>query len=165
MKSRILTAVFALLTLTAFAFKGEKTTLKEVTVAGNFKTITVANNINLVLVPASGISKVLVAGEEAKIKEVTISVANNKMTISSSKTVNPGSVTVYVPVTDLTYIKLGNGASVSSEGALKINDLTVFVNVDSRMELKTIGNINVTTADDCEFVYEKKQITKLKQAK
>ncbi|HUS00295.1 MAG TPA: hypothetical protein VMY77_01125 [Chitinophagaceae bacterium] len=56
------------------------------------------------------------------------------MLISSGKGVNKGAVTVYVPVKDTTYIDLKQGAAVTGKGDLKFNNLTVFINIDSRME-------------------------------
>ena len=164
MKTKIVTAAIALMTfsLSGFAFGKEKpATIKEVAIDSKFQKIFVGSNIKLVLVPANDNSVIKVAGRQDKVNDVTVTVNNNSMVISSKKGLNAGSVIVYVPAKELTYIDLGYGASLSGEGALKFKDLTVFLNVDCHMDLKMLGKINVKHAEDCELVYVKNEKTKV----
>lgn len=164
MKTKIVTAVLALMTLSlsSFAFKKEKpTTIKEVTIEGKFQKISVGRNIKLVLVPANEKSRIQVAGRQDKVTDVTLTVHNNRMVISSNKSVSAGAVIVYVPATELTHIDLGDGASLAGEGSLKYKHLTVFFNVGSRMDLTVLGKINIEHAEGCDLVYEKNEKTKV----
>ena len=167
MKTRILAAAFTCLLFTStssFAFdrKGSSPSAsREVAIAGKFQKIRVGENIKLVLVPADQQNAATISGNQSKVSDVTVKVKGDQLVIYSSKGVNKGDVTVYVPVKDLSYIDLKEGASVAGKGDLKFNNLTVFVNIDSRMELEMIGNINIKPADNCDFVYEKKEIAKV----
>ena len=164
MKKKISIAAFAFLFLTITAFGHNRSQFfssKEVSIDRNYQKITVAPNIKLVLLPAGQQTTVTVTGDLDRVSDVTVTFDKNEMFISSKKRVKPGSIVVYVPATDLAYIDLKSGASVSGKGNLEFSNLTVFVNVDSRMELKMIGNINVKQADDCEFIYEKKETAKV----
>lgn len=166
MKTRILAAAFTCLlftTTSSFAFdrKESAPSTREVAIGEKFQRIRVGENIKMVLVPADQQNAVTISGNQSNLDAVTVKVRGNQLLISSGKTLNKGAVTVYVPVKDLSYIDLKEGASVSGKGNLKFTDLTVFVNIDSRMELTMIGNINIKQADDCDFIYEKKETAKV----
>lgn len=164
MKTKISTAAlaFLLLTMTAFGFdKGQLFSSKEVAINRNYEKITVGANIKLVLLPAGQQNTVTVTGDLDKVGDVTVTMDKNEMFISSKKHVKPCGIVVYVPATDLAYINLKSGATVAGQGDLKFTSLTVFVNVDSRMELKMIGNVNIKQADDCDFIYEKKETARV----
>jgi Protein of unknown function (DUF2807). len=143
MKTKILTVPLAFLFLTTTAALGldanQPTTSKEVTTDGNYKKITVGENIKLVLVPADQLSAITVTGDMAKVNDVTVKTKRDELSITSKYRVKPGSITVYVPATDLSYIDLNKGASVAGKGDLTFKDLTVFVNVDCKMELTMMG--------------------------
>ena len=162
MKKRILTvaSAFLFLTITAFGFDKAQPSAKEVAIEGKYQKITVGANIKLVLIAANQ-KTVAVTGDQGRLQDITVKMSNNEMVITSKRSVKPGSVVVYVPATDLTYIDLKRGASVSNEGDLKFTDLTVFVNIDSRMELRIIRDIKVKQADDCDIVYERKETAKV----
>lgn len=162
MKMKISFTALALLflTFTAFGYDNQSTS-KEVATDRNYKKISVGSNIRLVLVPADQQTNVTVTGDQGRVNDVTVKMNKSEMIISSKKGVKSGSIVVYVPATDLSYINLESGASVTSQGDLKFSNLTVFVNIDSRMELKMIGNISIQQADDCDFIYEKKESAKV----
>jgi hypothetical protein len=162
MKTKISAAAIALLFITATAFGHDRNrkpffSSKEVAIESYYKKITVGSNIRLVLLPAGQQATVTVTGDLDRVNDVTVKMNKDEMIISSRKSVKSGSIVVYVPATDLSYINLKAGASVSSMGDLKFSDLTVFVNVDSRMDLKLAGNVRVQQAYDCDFIYEKKE--------
>ena len=164
MKTKISTAAlaFLFLTISAFGFdKGQLFSSKEVAINRNYQKITVGSNIKLVLLPAGQQTTVTVTGDLDKVSDVTVTMDKNEMFISSKKRVKPGSIVVYVPATDLDYINLKSGAVVTGQGDLKFTNLTVFVNVDSRMELKMFGNIKIKQAEDCDFIYEKKETARV----
>ena len=164
MKTKIVTAALALMTLSvnAFAFGNEKpSALKNVPVEGKFQKIAVGTNIKVVLVPANEHNSIQVAGNENKVNGITVTVNNNTMVIASKKSLSAGNVTVYVPAADLSYIDLGKGASLSGEGPLKFKDLTVLLNVDCWLDLKMLGKLNVKQTEDCELVYVKNEKRKV----
>lgn len=159
MKTKITAAAFALLFITATAFGHDRKPFfssKEVAIETSYQKITVGANIKLVLLPAGQQATVTVTGDLDRVNDVTVKMNKNEMIISSKKRVKNGSIVVYVPATDLTYIDLKSGASVSSMGNPAFSNLTVFVNVDSRMDLKMAGNVRIQQADDCDFIYEKR---------
>ena len=162
MKTKILTIAFAFLFVTTgFGFDTNQPTKKEVTTNGNYKRIAVDDNINLVLVPEAQLSAVTITGDAARVNQISVKTRGDELVITSKYMVKPYSITVYVPATEISYINLNRGASVSGKGDLKFKDLTIFVNIGSRMELTITGNINIEQANDCDFIYDKKQINKV----
>ena len=163
MKTSILAAAFTCLLFTSsFAIdRKQMSSSREETIEQGFNKIRVGENIKLVLVPADQKNTVTISGDQSKLNAITFKVKGDQLLIYSANTLNKESITVYVPVKDLSYIDLKQGASVSGQGDLKFNNLTIFVNIDSRMNLTMTGKINIKQADDCDFIYEKKEITSM----
>jgi hypothetical protein len=158
---KLITAAMSIMLLTGTAFSSPKNrtgrveTTKEVVTGAAFRNILVDDNIQLVLVPGDSKTSVTVAGDAAAVEEVSIAVKKNEMRISSAKHLKKGSVIVYVPAKDISYITLGSGASVSAKEYLNLSTLTVFLNVDSAVDLKTFGDITIKEANDCDVIYQK----------
>jgi len=165
MKPKILAAL-ALLAVCSSAFAIDKHkeptryATKELIIEGKFQKIVVDRYINLVLVADDKKNSVTVSGNQNFVDLIDIKVDKDEMIISSKKNPANKNITVYVPVKYLSYIELKHGASVSGRGKLQFNNLTVFVNTGSSLDLTNIGNIEVKSADDCEVVYVKNEITK-----
>jgi len=108
-----------------------------------------------------GKSPVTISGDEKDLQNVEVNVINDKLTITSKKNINTKKIIIYVPVENLSFLELGSGATVSGEGALKFDNLTVLLNTGSQVNLKALGNIILESADNCELVYEKNEIFKI----
>ena len=165
---KLITAVMSVMLLNATAFSltpknplitGAST--KEIVPASSFRYISVDDNIQLVLMADYSKTSVTVAGDAAAVDQLNISVKKNEMKISSPKHLKKGSVIVYVPAKDISYITLGSGASVYANESLKLKTLTVFLNVDSGINLKTFGEIIIKEADGCDLVYQKYEKTRV----
>ena len=164
MKSKILvTAVLFIITVTnSFAYHNYQNfpVTRDINLTTSFQKILVDKNVQLVLIQNLNKSSITIAGDEKDIKDVEANVVNGQLTITSKKKIN-NRVVVYVPVKDLSLVKLERGASVSGEGALKFDDLMIVINTNSKVNLKAVGNIIIKPADDCELVYEKNERSKI----
>src|ERR1700750_3297866 len=154
MKTEILSATFALLSMAGYSFDKTQPSEKEIMVQDNYKKIMVGENIKLVLVPADKNTNIFISGNQDKLNNISVKENNDQIIISSKQSIKQESIVVYVPVKELSFIELKKGAILSGQGDLTFNDLTVLVNVDSRMELKLKGNVKIKEAEDCYFIYE-----------
>lgn len=161
MKTTI-TAVLAVLLLhvTAFSFDrhvkpAAATVTREIELAGKFQTVSVAGNVQLVLVPGEQQTSVTIEGAENLVNEVNVTFSKNEMRISSKKNLKQGRIVVYVPAKDITYVRLNGGSSVAAQGFLNSSDLTVLLNVGSSVNLTTFGNITIKGAEGCDVEFEK----------
>lgn len=166
MKSNILAATIlsAILITSAFCYADNKpsnSSSKQITISGPFKKIVVGEYINVVLIQDASASYITVAGDEKKIPYINVSMSNNELSIKSKKNFLNRKITVHVPVKDLSLVELKNGASISGEGALHFNNLTVTAGDNCRIALKAYGNITLKPTDDCEFVFEKNEGAKV----
>ena len=166
MKSNILAATIlsAILITSAFCYADNKpsnSSSKQITISGPFKKILVGEYIKVVLIQDASASSVTIIGDEKKISYIDVSMSNNELSIKSKKNFLNRKITVYVPVKDLSLVELKNGASVSGEGALQFNDLTVTAGNNCHVALKVYGNITLKPNDDCEFVFEKNEGAKV----
>ena len=171
MKTIVTAAVILLFNLTAFSFgRSEKSSAanvtREVALTTNFKRVSVSENVKLVLVPGNQKKSVTITGAEDLVNQVNVTYSKNEMRISSRKHLKPGRIVVYVPADDISYIRLGEGSSVSAEGYLNSSKLTVLLNVGCRVDLESLGDINIIETAGCEFVcdkYEKNKVVKIAQ--
>ena len=169
MKPKIFVAALLLIfsATNAFAYGNYSNfpAIREVSITASFQKILVDKNIQLVLIQNPGKSTITIAGDEKKVQDVEIIIINNQLTIRLKKNMSTKEITVYVPVKNLSFLKLASGASVSGEGALKFDDLTVLVNTDSQVNLKAIGNITLESTYNCELVYERNKRSKIRVSK
>ncbi len=162
MKPKILAATLlsAILITSSFCYadnRSSNSSSKQITVSGPFKKILVGEYINLVLIQDASASYITVAGDAKKISYINVSMSNNELSIKSKKNFLNRKITVYVPVKDLSSVELKNGASISGEGALQFDNLTVTAGVNCHVALKAHGDITLKTVDDCVFVFEKNE--------
>ena len=158
---KMLTAVListALLT-SAFAYSSDakpgKTITKEVSLKSDFQKIEMGSNMQLVLVQDATISSISITGDENIVKDIKVTIEKGVLSVISKKGFRSQDIKIYVPVNMLTSIDLGRGTSVSNEGIVKLNDLKITVHVGSKVNLNVIGDFDVESGDDCDFVFEK----------
>jgi len=161
MKSKILVATLLLVTTVTNSFADRHhpnfPVIKEVTIKKDFQKILVDKSFQLVLVQNSNKSSVTISGDAKDVESVEVNVINDQLTVTSKRNINYNKIVVYVPVKDLSLLDLASGASVSGEGDLRFDNLTVVLNRDSHVNLKALGNITLKPADDCELAFEKNE--------
>ena len=160
MKSKILAATLLLITTVTSSFASSNNSnfpvMRQVRISKPFQKLVVNSNIHLVLVQDESKSMITITGNEKDVDNVGITYNNDQLVITSKN--NKDAVVMYIPVTDLSLINLASGATVSGEGDLKFNNLTVIVNQESFVNLKAAGNVTLKPADNCDVVYEKIRI-------
>jgi hypothetical protein len=165
MKSKILAAslLLAMTINSSFAFhkNPDFPETREISVKALFQKIVVDKNFQLVLIQNPNKSSVTIAGHKENLQDVEVNIIDGQLTITSKKNMNYNKIVVYVPIGNLSLLKLASGASVSGEGALKFDNLTVLVNTGSQVNLKALGSIILKSSDDCELVYEKNEKYKI----
>lgn len=159
MKPKIF-AVILLLTAfvtSSFAKSGSPAVKREIAIMAPFKKIIVGEYINVVLVQDPYRLTITVSGDEKNVQYVHTNIYNNRLTISSKKNLTGKKITVYIPVGDLSEVHLSTGASVSGEGILKFPDLTVIMSDDTHTSLDVLGDVKISSNENCDFVYEKNE--------
>jgi hypothetical protein len=158
---KMLTAVListALLT-SAFAYSSDvkpgNSVTKEVPVKSTFKKIEMGNNMQLVLLQDATITSISITGDENIVKDIKVTIEKGVLFVTSKKEFRNKEIKIYVPVNMLTSIDLGRGTSVANEGIVKLDGLKITVHVGSKVNLHVIGDFDVESGDDCDFVFEK----------
>ena len=128
---------------------------KEIVINGSFQKIKTCNNVQLVLVQDPTRSTILVTGDEKSVEAIKVNIEKGLLSIDSKKNLKPNVVKIYVPVTALTSLELGNNATVSAEGFVKLNGFKILVHDGSKVMLRVLGDFEVEAADGCDVVYEK----------
>lgn len=115
--------------------------------AGNTEHITIANDMNIVLMPASeGDHSISMDANAAE--KLNLHLANNSMTISQVKpSLSNGKMTVHLYVNNLKTITVEDNSTVKTVGVLDTPKLDVFVDGKAKVHLKTNGAIKAYPVD------------------
>jgi hypothetical protein len=165
MKSKILAAVILIITTVTTSFAHDNSNfpvIRKISITSTFDQIIVDRDLQVVLVQPNGDSQITIAGDEKNVDGVEMNVVNGELVLTANKNTNTDNVTVYIPVRNLSLVRLASGASVSGEGVLKFDNLTVVVNNESQVNLKVQGKLKVNAADGCELVFDRNERSKLR---
>ena len=137
------------------------TASKEITMTSSFKKIEVCSNVQLILTQGINKSTISVTGDQSVVPSVNVSIYKGVLSITSRKNLKNKQIKIYIPVNNLSSLNLGSFSSVTTEGVITLNELNVIVHNGSKVDLHLVGNFEIESGDDSEFVYEKYEKTKV----
>lgn len=109
--------------------------------AGNTENITIATDMNVVLMPASEADRSISMDANAA-EKLNLRIANNSMTISPVKqSMSKEKLTVHLYVNNLKTLTVEDNSNVKTIGVLDTPKLDVFVDGKAVAHLKTNGDI------------------------
>lgn len=119
--------------------------------AGNTGHITIANDMDVVLLPGTNADQEISLSPEA-VKSLKLKFSDNSMTISRLKhTSKKERLKIFLYVNDLKSITVENNSLVKTVGVLDSPKLEVFIDGDATVHLKTNGDIKAQSLDDSEI--------------
>ena len=137
----------AISVLSVSAQTGEKLVVN----VGNIDNISIADGLDIVLVPGTSMDK-SVSLNPAAAGIINIQLSDNSLLISSLKhTARKERLTVYVYVNNLKTITVENNSRVKTIGVLDAPKLEVFIDGDATVHLKTNGEVNAHSLSDAEI--------------
>jgi len=109
--------------------------------AGNTEHINIANDMNIVLMPASEADRSISMDAKAA-EKLNLRISNNSMTISPVKqSMSREKLTVHLYVNNLKTLTVEDNSTVNTVGVLDTPKLDVFVDGKAMAHLKTNGDI------------------------
>jgi hypothetical protein len=118
--------------------------------AGNVERVNIANNMDVVLIPGQHTDKAISLNAEAT-KSISLRLSDNSMTISPLRQISRKErIKVYLYVNNLKTISVESNSLVKTIGVLDSPTLEVFVDNDSRVHLKTNGDVKANSLSDTE---------------
>ena len=97
-----------------------KTSTKEIAITTPFQKITLGSNLQLVLIQDENKSSITITGDDILVQSVKADIDKGVLSITSKKNLKNKNVKIYVPVTMLTSLEIRCGASVTTEGIVKL---------------------------------------------
>jgi hypothetical protein len=160
MKKQILVTLVLMISVftTAFAEKNTSSfanSSKKISVNDQIKKIVVEGSVDVVLFEDNG-SAIYMFGNTGT---TTVTEKDGILTVRNTQKTGEKTL-VYVPVTDIREIEVNDNAKVSSAGPLISGDLTVYLNGNCNVDLKSTGNINLVEGESTEMIVEKFKSTK-----
>ncbi len=120
--------------------------------AGNTENITIANDMNVVLMPASEAGRSISMDANAA-EKLNLRISNNSMTISQViQSLSKEKLTVHLYVNNLKTLTVENNSNVKTIGVLDTPKLDVFVDGNAMVHLTTNGAIKAYPLDGDEEV-------------
>jgi len=120
------------------------------------KSITVANNIDLLLINARD-EEVKTCVPQDKLDKVRVFYSNGSFRVTSKGGVSSDErIPLYVYVTDLQEITLLGNAFVRTQDVLEVSNLKVNIENEGRIALKSTGRVKVNAPDDYHVLNEER---------
>ena len=149
--------IVLLVILFALPVFAQKTTTPETTVSTisltSFHKLVVNTAIDIVLVQDDAVKQAVVEGDASSIAGITVFIAKETMTVSGKNISGNAKIKLTIPVNHLSWIEINGDASITSANALSSPKLTVYINADCAVNLRSAGKIAVTGADGHEVRY------------
>jgi Putative auto-transporter adhesin, head GIN domain len=118
--------------------------------AGNAEHINIANDMDVVLLPGQHTDQSISLNGEAT-KSISLRLSDNSMTISPLRQLSRKErIKVYLYVNNLKTISVESNSLVKTIGVLDAPKLEVFINSDSRVHVKTTGDVKAHSLSDTE---------------
>ena len=125
----------------------DKYALSELSLSA-FKKLVVNADIDVVLVQNDTLKKAYIEGDDQLVPQIAVTVKNGTLTIASNNNKSyKGKVQVTVTVNKLAELEINAMAAVSSVNAIKAPSLSISVNNDCDVHLKSTGKIVFNTAE------------------
>jgi len=119
--------------------------------AGNVAHVNIANDMDVVLLPGQHTDQSISLNAEAT-KSVSLRLSDNSLTISPLKQISrKEKIKVYLYVNNLKTISVESNSLVKTIGVLDSPQLEVFVDSDSKVHLKTNGDVKANSLSDTEI--------------
>lgn len=157
MKTKIITLGILLAVAASFSFalpgKPETLSTRKIDIH-HFTRLYISKNIDVVLVQSCETKTITVVGNENDLPGIVVTSTEAGLSISSTKNLGGKKVRLYVPVNNLAYIELGEGAQVSTQGTLLSPSLSVLVDEGSFVSINNLGTVDINSKGNAEFVYQ-----------
>lgn len=118
--------------------------------AGMVEHITIARDLNVILVPGENTDNSLSIDAKAS-KKLDVRLFNGMMTLASENLAKGEQLTVYLYVMQLKSITVDNNASVKTIGVLDTPMLDVYIEGIANVHLKTNGEVKAHSLGDSEI--------------
>ena len=149
--------IFALLAAGITAFTAQAQNEKALLIgAGEVKDISISDNLKVVLVQANPDEQQLFVAKDAA-QKLRVVFSGNSLHIDSNGSLEEGT-TVYLQVSDLQSLRVGENSLVTTRGVLNTPFLNLYINDGSRASLKVNGKVKAYPLGENELFIQRKPI-------
>ena len=149
--------IFALLAAGIMAFTAQAQNEKALLIgAGDAKDISLSDNLKVVLVQANPDEQQLFVAKDSA-QKLRVVFSGNSLHIDANETLEEGT-TVYLQVSDLQSLRVGENTFVTTRGVLNSPFLNLYINDGSRASLKVIGKVKAFPLGQNELTIQRKPI-------
>ena len=149
--------IFPLMAAGIMAFTAQPQNEKALLIgAGDAKDISLSDNLKVVLVQANPDEQQLFVAKDAA-QKLRVVFSGNSLHIDANETLEEGT-TVYLQVSDLQSLRVGENTFVTTRGVLNSPFLNLYINDGSRASLKVIGKVKAFPLGQNELTIQRKPI-------
>lgn len=143
--------ILSFVAIASAIFSASAQTEEQVVVnAGNAEHVTIASDMDVVLIPGAHTDQSISLNPEAA-KNLSLRLSNNAVTISPLKQISRRErLKVFLYVNNLKTISVENNSTVKTIGVLNTPKLEVFVDPDAMAHVKTNGDVKASSLSDAE---------------
>ena len=156
MKMKLFTLAAALLAVTSFSFaapasSGEPSTMT-INLSRKYTSLDLRGDIKVVLTNDAA-DKLTITGDKGDVKKIRASVSRGTLSVwSTDGSSSKKDVTIYVPAGWLDLVIINGDAELETKEALRNNELTVEVNGECKVNIRSLGKVTMKNSDEFVFI-------------
>ncbi len=145
---------------TAAEVKTNRYVLANKAVSQSYNNIVVRGNVDIILVQGTS-NQMTLEGYQNDLGNVTLNVSGNTLYVNSIAKTKGTKPVVYIPVSDLRFLKVQGNSNVSTLGYLKGTDMVIELASECHVSIKTTANVRISEFSSNEYVVDKWEMASL----
>jgi len=141
-------------TATAAETKTNHYVLTNKAVADAYHSIVVRGDVDIILVQGTS-NLMTLEGYQSQLENLTLNVHNSTLYVNTKAKTKGKKPVVYIPVSDLRFLKVQGNSNVSTLGHLQAAHITIELASECHVAIKSTGNISISEFGNQEYIVEK----------
>ena len=140
--------------------KANKYVLASKAVSQSYNSIVVRGDVDIILVQGTS-NLMTLEGYQSQLENVTLNVSGNTLYVNTSAKTKGTKPVVYIPVSDLRYLKVQGNSDVKTLGHLEGTDLVIELAHECHVAIKTTANVSISEFSSNEYSVDKWEMASL----
>ena len=123
-------------------------------VSQSYNNIVVRGNVDIILVQGTS-NQMTLEGYQNQLENIVFNVSGNTLYVNTAGKVKGAKPVVYIPVSDLRYLKVQGNSNVKTLGYLQGTDMVIELASECHVSIKTTANVSISEFSSNEYTIDK----------
>ena len=126
----------------------------------SYSNLVVLGDVDVTLVQGTS-NQLTMEGYQNQLENVTMEVKGNTLYVSTKEKVKGKNPLVYIPVSNLEYLKVQGNSNVTTLGYLRSNDILIELASECNVQVKSSGRIAISDLSAADYVVNEWVVEKI----